>query len=44
MSDQGQDERQGPNLIVIYTIIAIAFVAAMVLAGFIVAPFYLHRH
>jgi hypothetical protein len=43
MSDQGQGERRGPNLVVIYTLIAIAFVAAIVLAGFIVAPFYLHR-
>lgn len=44
MSEQGQEERRGPNLIVIYAIIAIAIVAAMVVAGFIVAPFYLHRH
>lgn len=33
----------GPNLALIYSLIGLALVAAMVIAGFIVLPFY-HRH
>lgn len=43
MSEPQRDEPRGPNLIVLYTIRVIAFVVAIVIAGFIVAPFYLHR-
>ena len=44
MSEPQQDEGRGPNLVLIYTLIALALIAAMVIAGWIVAPFYLHRH
>lgn len=44
MSEPTQDEPRGPNLVLIYALMAIAFLAAMAIAGWIVAPFYLHRH
>lgn len=40
----GEDEApSGPNLVLIYGLIGLALLAAMVIAGFIVLPFY-HRH
>lgn len=39
-----QQPQQGINLALVYTLMAIALVAAMAVAGLIVAPFYLHRH
>lgn len=44
MSEPNQDEPRGPNLVLIYVLMAIAFLAAIGIAGWIVAPFYLHRH
>ncbi|HUA91310.1 MAG TPA: hypothetical protein VL991_02025 [Terracidiphilus sp.] len=36
-------QAQGPSLTLLYTMIALALVTAIVLAGLIVLPFY-HRH
>lgn len=44
MSEPNQDEQRGPNLVLIYVLMVIAFLAAIAIAGWIVAPFYLHRH
>ena len=41
--DQKSEPTQGPSLALIYSLIGLALVAAMVIAGFIVLPFY-HRH
>lgn len=43
--DEGQESRdkgQGPNLVLIYGLIALGFLVAMVFAALIVLPFY-HR-
>jgi len=37
-------EPKGPNLLVLYALLALAILAAMAFAGMIVWPFYLHRH
>ncbi|HVN92272.1 MAG TPA: hypothetical protein VMT38_01175 [Terracidiphilus sp.] len=37
------DSPHGPNLVLLYTLIALALVAAILLAAFIVRPFYLRR-
>jgi hypothetical protein len=34
---------RGPNLILIYSLIALAMLAAIAIAAFIVLPFYNHR-
>jgi hypothetical protein len=34
---------QGPNLVVIYALIVVALLGAIVIAAFIVFPFYKHR-
>lgn len=44
MSEPQQEEPRGPNLPLIYALIVLAFIAAIAIAGWIVAPFYLHRH
>jgi hypothetical protein len=41
--DHDQDQPQGPNLKLYYTIIALALGAAIFLAGLIVLPFYQRR-
>jgi len=43
--DREQEEAQskGPNLVLIYSLIAFALVAAIFLAGLIVLPFYRRR-
>jgi len=38
------DPHQGPNLVVLYSLIALALVAAIFFAGMIVLPFYRGRH
>ncbi|HTW79830.1 MAG TPA: hypothetical protein VME23_09845 [Terracidiphilus sp.] len=44
-SDRGPEEApsQGPNLVLIYSLIAFALIAAIFLAGLIVLPFYRRR-
>ncbi|HUB51389.1 MAG TPA: hypothetical protein VL986_04540 [Terracidiphilus sp.] len=42
--DAEDDRQQGPNLTLLYSLIALALVAAMFLAGLIVLPFYRGRH
>ncbi len=41
--DGEQDESGGPNLIIIYGLIGLAFLAAIAVAVLIVFPFYLRR-
>jgi hypothetical protein len=38
-----ETSRPGPNLILIYGLIALAMLAAIAVAAFIVLPFYNHR-
>lgn len=40
---EDEDELRGPNLVLIYSLMAVAFLAAIVIAGLIVLPFYQHR-
>ena len=43
-SERDEDEApQGPNLFVIYSLIALALAVAIALAAWIVLPFYLRR-
>jgi hypothetical protein len=42
MSERDAKPR-GPNLVLIYALMATALLAAMVIAGLIVLPFYRHR-
>lgn len=35
---------QGPSLVLLYSLIGIALLAAIFIAGLIVLPFYQHRH
>jgi hypothetical protein len=42
--DSEEPQSQGPNLVVLYTIVAVALVTAIGLALLIVLPFYNHRH
>ena len=43
-SEEAESEKaQGPNLILIYSLLGLAFVAALAIAAFIVLPFYRHR-
>lgn len=37
------DPPQGPNLVVLYSVIALALAVAIALAAWIVLPFYLRR-
>jgi len=39
----GEEPSQGPSLVVIYSIVALALVVATFCAAMIVLPFYLHR-
>jgi len=39
----GQKEPPGPNLKLLYSLIALALAAAIAIAGLIVLPFYRHR-
>ena len=41
--ESGQEARRGPNLVLIYGLLATALVAAMALAALIVLPFYRHH-
>ena len=38
-----QEPSQGPNLVLIYSLIGLALLAAIAIAAFIVLPFYNHR-
>jgi hypothetical protein len=40
---EDDEPSKGPNLVLIYSLLAVAFLAAMGLAVMIVLPFY-HRH
>jgi hypothetical protein len=42
-TDREQGEPQGPNLKLLYGLIALALVAAIAIAAFIVFPFYQRR-
>jgi hypothetical protein len=42
-SDQEEEPSQGPNLILLYSLIALALVAAIGFAVMIVFPFYVRR-
>jgi hypothetical protein len=42
-SDQQEETSQGPNLVLLYSLIALALVAAIGFALLIVMPFYLRR-
>jgi hypothetical protein len=39
----GDEPAQGPNLILLYSLIALALAVAIALAALIVWPFYMHR-
>lgn len=41
--NQAGEPDQGPNLVLLYSLIALALAAAIGLAAFIVWPFYLRR-
>jgi hypothetical protein len=41
--DPGSEHPNGPNLTLIYSLIALALVAAMAVAALIVFPFYIRR-
>lgn len=42
--DQQDDEQsRGPNLVLIYSLLGAAIIAAMTIAALIVLPFYRHR-
>ena len=41
--DRASEERGGPNLTLIYSLIALALVAAIAVAALIVFPFYIRR-
>ena len=44
-SGRPQDDapNSGPNLVLIYSLIALALLGAIAIAAFIVFPFYIHR-
>jgi len=41
---QGETESKGPNLILLYALLALGLVAAMAFAAMVIWPFYLRRH
>jgi hypothetical protein len=41
--EEQQDPRRGPNLVLIYSLIVLAMLAAIAVAAFIVLPFYNRR-
>jgi hypothetical protein len=43
VADEDDPEPQGPNLFVLYALLALALLAAMGFAWLIVLPFYHHR-
>jgi len=40
---QGETESKGPNLILLYALLALGLVAAMAFAAMVIWPFYLRR-
>ena len=42
-NETGGDPSQGPNLVILYSLIALALAVAIGLAALIVLPFYQHR-
>lgn len=38
--DEPEEESRGPNLVLLYSLIALALIAAMAIAALIVLPFY----
>lgn len=43
-SDKNEEQSSGPNLVLIYSLIALGFLIAIGCAALIVLPFYSHRH
>lgn len=43
VGDEGDDKPQGPNLVIVFSIMALAFLAAIAAAALIVWPFYKAR-
>jgi len=46
MNSENRDEhnrQRGPNLVLIYSLLGLAMLAAMAIAALIVLPFYRHR-
>jgi hypothetical protein len=41
--ESDQEETKGPNLILIYALLALALLAAMAFAAMVIWPFYLRR-
>lgn len=41
--ERAEDETRGPNLVLIYTLVGLALLAAIIIALLIVFPFYLRR-
>jgi len=41
--EEDEPEPKSPNLILLYTLLALAFLGAMAVAAMIVWPFYQHR-
>ncbi len=41
--DNGSEESSGPNLTLLYSLLALALVAALAVAALIVFPFYVRR-
>ena len=42
--DEAEDEpKRGPNLTLVYGLIVLAMIVAIVIAAFVVLPFYKHR-
>jgi hypothetical protein len=41
---QDETESKGPNLIMLYALVALGLVAAMAFAAMVIWPFYLRRH
>jgi hypothetical protein len=43
LAEEEENEQKGPNLILIYALLALALLAAMAFAAMIVWPFYVRR-
>jgi hypothetical protein len=43
-SQQGDDQKKGPNLTLFYSLLGMALLAAIAIATLVVLPFYRQRH
>jgi hypothetical protein len=43
MNETKDQQKTGPNLTLIYSLIVLAMIAAIAIAAFVVLPFYNHR-